>query len=71
MEIRVKHKQNKNDIQLSFVKIGGFSLNFWNRYTLYLKLLTSKMYEIQPIIAGSKTGIKAKSTPAVCNYFRI
>jgi len=28
MEIRVKHKQNKNDIQLSFVKIGGFSLNF-------------------------------------------
>jgi hypothetical protein len=29
MKIRVKNKQNKND-QLSFVKMGGFSLNLQN-----------------------------------------
>jgi hypothetical protein len=28
MKIRAKNKQNIHDLQLSFIKIGGFSLNF-------------------------------------------
>jgi len=31
MKIRVKNEQNKNDLQLSFIKKGGFSLNWQNR----------------------------------------
>jgi hypothetical protein len=31
MKIRVKNEQSKNYLQLSFVKIGGHSLNLWNR----------------------------------------
>ena len=30
MKIRGKNKQNKSDLQLSFVKICGFSLNLQN-----------------------------------------
>ena len=30
MKIRVKNKKNKSDLQLSFVKICGFSLNLQN-----------------------------------------
>jgi len=26
MKIKVKNKQNENDLHLSFIKIGGFSL---------------------------------------------
>ena len=31
MKITVKNIQNKNDLQLSFVKISGFSLNLQNK----------------------------------------
>jgi len=30
MKISVKIKQNNKDLQLSFIKMGGFSLNLWN-----------------------------------------
>jgi hypothetical protein len=30
MKIRAKNKQNIHDLQQSFVKIGGFSLNLQN-----------------------------------------
>jgi len=30
MNMRVKNKQNDNDLQLNFIKIGGFSLNLQN-----------------------------------------
>jgi len=62
MEIRVK-----NDLQLSFVKIRSIFfrpaewIDSWitsSACTLYLKLLTLKMYEVQQIIsAGAKTDI--------------
>jgi len=54
MIIRGKtNKLTKNDLQGSFVKIGGFSLNLGNGQTdsllsmnFYLNLSTLKMYEI-------------------------
>jgi len=32
MKIRAKNKQTISDLQLSFIKIDGFSLNLWNGY---------------------------------------
>jgi hypothetical protein len=32
MIIITTNKQNINNLQLSFTKIGGFSLNVWNGY---------------------------------------
>jgi hypothetical protein len=56
MIIRVKSKQTKNDLQVNFVKIGGFSVNLRNGQLdsllivyFYLNLSTLKMYEIQQI----------------------
>jgi hypothetical protein len=63
MKIRGKSKQTENDVQVSFVKIGGLSFNLRNGQMdsllsvyFYLKLLTSEMYEIQRIIAAGKNG---------------
>jgi hypothetical protein len=74
-----ENKQTKNDLQGSFVKIGGFSSNLGNgqmdsllSMNFYLNLSTLKMYEIQQITsAGAKMAFKAKSIPAVGGYFRI
>jgi hypothetical protein len=65
MIIGGKSKQTKNDLQVSFVKIGGFSLNLRNwqmdlvlNAHFYWKLSTLKMYEVQQITsAGEKMGI--------------
>jgi hypothetical protein len=67
MEIRAKNKQNKNDLQLSFMKIRliFFRLAKQIKSWIYslacsvrLKLLTLKMYEVEQIISGgAKTDI--------------
>jgi hypothetical protein len=59
MIIRGKSKQTRNDLQVSFVKIGGFSLSLWKGQMdsllsvyFYLNLSTLKMCEIQQITSA-------------------
>jgi hypothetical protein len=71
MIIRGKSKQTRNYLQVSFVKIGRFSLSLWNGQMdsllsvyFYLNLSTLKMCEIQQITsAGAKIGISSEKYP--------
>jgi len=64
MKLRLKNKI-KNDFQIRFVKIGGFSSNLQNGYVdsffkmyFLFHILIFKTYEIQGLISASaKTGI--------------
>jgi len=71
MIIRGKSKQTRNDLQVSFVKVGGFSLNLQIGQMdsllsvyFYLNLSALKMCEIQQITsAGAKMGISSERYP--------
>jgi hypothetical protein len=72
----VKNKQNRKDLQLNFIKIGGFFFKlaeqvdgFTLKCIFYFKLLSLKMYEIQQItLPGEKREKKKKSIPAISGY---